>query len=1019
MLNNNSNTFIRKSILLISIYISLIENVFGEYYSTENNVVNIINKNFNLCLTYKAKDNIARASDCNNNDLKQQWIVPKIGNGYYVSRYDTNICLFLKDNGSVITTGCSENKTMMGNLSASKSKEAIWTPSNGNLCMGILSDDLPYVNDATVRKAASIKLKMNSCSSSKKDQHWKFNVLTSNFKGSSNTTNKATIKMTSTKKVTSSSTVATLKKTTTTAKAKTSSVTTLKKTTPTLKSNTTTTITTIKKTTPVKTNTITTVATIKKTTPAKTNTITTKTSASNSSSQKVLYTPIIMSESDKELSNPYIGWFHGATTIDLTDYPELDCNFINRFHQVQKYKNGLQYLGVRLGEFSNRKISKKALTALDNLLNEYRKRKETIDPTTQLILRFYYDGENNCKTKDSSFEPIISSIDNDSTQPDNINDNNNNNKINNNNNNNNNNINTNEDNDTEDTQNKFSQLDDGHLYVNYEDIEYLKQEYNPDILYENTVQILSGNEKEESTNEKENGNGRQEIAYLSSDNELKFFNLTTRDNIKYFDQRYYNEYNELTLTKEEMDDYLHNSIFLNDKLNKTKVLELKKKTNRATVDEEFIIRNATEKDFGNYRVNAAKELKQISFRQCIQKSETNKNICLKEKIVKSYCIYQFKSNNYANGCERYTTQEIEPENINMVLIHITQLSDIVNKYKDLIYIYQGAFVGTFGEMHHSNYLDLDSLTQIMDTIDKTFDPSIFLSVRTPRYYRGINNMFSTTKGANYTSFINRMSLFNDGLFHKETDYGTYGQSDITEKDGYVKAKRLQEVQFQAELCLNVPNGGEGVYDKQEDKYINLSDITQINKLISKPEAYNNFYVSDQHARNIHVSYLNEEFDKNLFNHWSNTTSTSIPTENWNLNGRDYIGNHLGYRYVIRNSKLLSNNTLNIVIENVGYAPSYKPFKTTVFLKSLSPSQVIELNIDTDNKKWGFIKQNGEYVKTVTLSVDLKKVYSKFKSKNYEVYFNVHDPRTGVDIKFGNSNIYYTNCGYQIGVLTTN
>ncbi|ORX51779.1 hypothetical protein BCR36DRAFT_287766 [Piromyces finnis] len=108
-----------------------------------------------------------------------------------------------------------------------------------------------------------------------------------------------------------------------------------------------------------------------------------------------------MIESNKKLYNPFIGWYQGTYTVDLTDNPEIDCNFIEKFGRIKGYDRGLQYLGIRLAEYNDRNISKEGLAALDNLLNEYQERKDTIDPTTQLILRFYYDGSNYCMADDN------------------------------------------------------------------------------------------------------------------------------------------------------------------------------------------------------------------------------------------------------------------------------------------------------------------------------------------------------------------------------------------------------------------------------------------------------------------------------------------------------------------------------------------------------------------------------------------------------------------------------------------
>ncbi|OUM70620.1 hypothetical protein PIROE2DRAFT_1147, partial [Piromyces sp. E2] len=764
-----------------------------------------------------------------------------------------------------------------------------------------------------------------------------------------------------------------------------------------------------------------------------TTTITTSTEIISSNTEikdrKINYSPEYLKESDQDLENPYRGWFHGAVTVDLTDYPELDCNYIFTFHQVKSFKNGLQYLGVRLGEFNNRRISKKALASLDNLLSEYKKRKETIDPTTQLILRFYYDGENYCKTNSTSFQPIFPTQDNPTTTTTTAT------------------TTTTEIIEATTTSSvnsidgesdfKLRQLDNGHLYVSNEEFEYFKQEYDPNILddHDNDNMLLSrrssgDKDYEIDVDEEEE---IQEIGFFNDNDELQVIQLNEESNLfeeiqlseedqqkleskeKYYDERYYNEYNELSLTKEELKDYLSNSIFINDKLNLEELVE-SNNLDKRYISDEYAFSNATEEDYNLSSIRAAKELRQISFPMCSKHSDTDKDVCIEEKLVNKQCIFQFKSSDYITGCVRYNTTEIEPENLNLILIHITQLSDIINKYSDLIYIYQGTFVGTYGEMHSSKYLDKNSLTQIIDTMDKTFDPSIFLSVRTPSHYRGIKDVFETQKGYNYTSYNNRMGLYNDGLFFRDHDYYTYKNIWVPDENGFVKEFRDKEVQFQDDICLRVPNGGEGVFLAEEDKYINI-DESQIPAILENPEYYGNFYVSNQHARNIHLTYLNDDYDKKLIDHWGETEGKYIYTKDWNITGDKYIGNHLGYRYVLRSSEFF-NNTLEIIIENVGYAPAYIDFESYVLLKSTSSSShSIKIKVESDNKKWGFVKQENGYEKTVSLLIDLEKESSNFLSDNYEVYFRVYDPRTDTDIKFGNTNTYYTNYGYLIGTIT--
>ncbi|OUM62608.1 hypothetical protein PIROE2DRAFT_11038 [Piromyces sp. E2] len=510
--------------------------------------------------------------------------------------------------------------------------------------------------------------------------------------------------------------------------------------------------------------------------------------------------------SDKELINPYIGWFSGAITIDLNDYPAYDCNYLRSFSQVKHLKSGLQHLGVRLAEFKDKNISDKALAGLRNLLEEYRKKKEE-DPSLQIILKFYYD----------------------------------------------------------------------------------------------------------------------ERSYSSSSSSQEFENDENNDIINGFDKR--------------------------DK----------------TYDNEFY-KDATKSTFKNSRL-IAKELYKIN---TDGKSKT--------------CVRQFSPSN-DSGYELYNTSEIEPDNLNMIKKHIIQLSDIVNEYKDLIYIHEGAFIGIYGEMHSSNYDDNKNLSQIVNTIDEHFDPSIFVSVRSPAIYRKLDDTFKMGGAYNYTSFKSRIGLFNNGLFYDENDYGIYS-----------KGKRNNEVSFQKSLCLNVPNGGEGVY------YARLN---------SDQAKYNTFIYADEHARNIHLSYLNSDFDPKLLNLWKNTGKSDIQKRypGWNTDGRECIGRHLGYRYIIEDSKIVNNQYLNIMIKNVGYSPSYKNFDVKLyFVERKNQSQVIPCNVNNDDtRKW-------VNDKSITLQFDLNSIKKEYKYSVYDVYIRVIDEKTNYPIQFGIDNKEDKNYGYRVGYI---
>lgn len=215
----------------------------------------------------------------------------------------------------------------------------------------------------------------------------------------------------------------------------------------------------------------------------------------------------------------------------------------------------------------------------------------------------------------------------------------------------------------------------------------------------------------------------------------------------------------------------------------------------------------------------------------------------------------------------------EPDNINTILNHMTQLSPIINAYYRQIYLSQGIFIGNWGEMHHSNYTDDKSVITLINKLHSSIHPSIYLSVRTPQQWRMITKVIPELK--------RRLGLYNDGILGSESDLGTY-------------TNREEEMQFQYNNMQYLPNGGEVIYNIH----------------------YNSIQTAVQSLKSMHVSYLNADYDTRVYDVWKNSTYN-------NQNGYDFIISHLGYRYVINNctvTKSFMKDEIKIqcTIQNTGF-----------------------------------------------------------------------------------------------------
>lgn len=336
--------------------------------------------------------------------------------------------------------------------------------------------------------------------------------------------------------------------------------------------------------------------------------------------------------------------------------------------------------------------------------------------------------------------------------------------------------------------------------------------------------------------------------------------------------------------------------------------------------------------------------------------------------------------------------ESEPDNIDIILNHMTQLGPVINKYVDSIYTLQGIFVGNCGEMNNSSYMSADDMCLLMNQLASVTDSSLFLSVRTPAHWRQITE--SLTPLSNESAFTgvlsSRIGLFNDGMLGSGNDCGTYGDTPVADATQYAdKRLRADEIDFQNQLCLYVPNGGEVILDNS------YNDLTNA--------------VTD--LSNMHISYLDCDYDAAVLNKWKNTTYESNDSFN-GCSGYDFIGTHLGYRYVLRSSDMQFSTfqdktaSLHIDLDNVGFANSYQDFSVQLHIQSNDTDTVYDYTLSTNTSTW----YNNE---TITLSapIDIR----TYGVGNYSVYFSLSDSNQN-QIQFANT-LTPTSMGYLIGSFT--
>lgn len=249
--------------------------------------------------------------------------------------------------------------------------------------------------------------------------------------------------------------------------------------------------------------------------------------------------------------------------------------------------------------------------------------------------------------------------------------------------------------------------------------------------------------------------------------------------------------------------------------------------------------------------------------------------------------------------------ECEPGQFDRVCRHLMQLAPLLKKYATSIYVYQGMLVGSWGEMHTSKFVTGSHLKEMQRQLAEIADGKFFLAVRKPSQWRQI---FPEMRD-DYNTLV---GLFNDGIMGSATDLGTYG-TERAECAGWEKPWcPEEEIVFQNELCRTVPNGGEAVFGQDGGQ----QSLEQIVKRMA----------------DMHISYLNRCHDERMLSYWR--TLKWSGRDVWNgVNGYDYIGAHLGYRFVVRRSEMVKKRgeekaVLKAEIENTGFSPIYE--KTELF-----------------------------------------------------------------------------------------
>ena len=277
--------------------------------------------------------------------------------------------------------------------------------------------------------------------------------------------------------------------------------------------------------------------------------------------------------------------------------------------------------------------------------------------------------------------------------------------------------------------------------------------------------------------------------------------------------------------------------------------------------------------------------------------------------------------------------------------HIAQLKPLIQANQDVIAAVQMGFIGIWGEGYYTDYfadssaLSLLSSTHwtdrglVLDSLLQAIPTDLMVQVRYPQQkQKAIYGPAASVDpavslpldglAAFSGSKIARIGFHNDCFLASDEDFGTYVNYDISTGDTtnlkpYLAADGAYVVAGGETCFLNPPRSGCSASGGD----------------------------ADTELRRFHYSYLNQDY-----NHAVNST--------WNGICREEITKNLGYRFQMISGTYSTQAqpgqiiTLELTLNNVGYAPVYRAKSVEVILRNTISGGVYTALLPHDLRTWG-------------------------------------------------------------------
>ena len=376
-----------------------------------------------------------------------------------------------------------------------------------------------------------------------------------------------------------------------------------------------------------------------------------------------------------------------------------------------------------------------------------------------------------------------------------------------------------------------------------------------------------------------------------------------------------------------------------------------------------------------------------------------------------------------------------------ILNHLKQIGPLYSEYSDVIVFVELGLYGRWGEMNGTIQGTNENIAEAMQVLLESSSPDIKTGPRRPDIVAAWMGL-QTRNDKGWTSFtdfhtdstkfkdmlqakgdtVYRVGMYNDGYLGNDGDMGTIGYGDPGRMTREMLTEWLEDYG-----ALHTPYGGELVYNSNSES----------RGPINTPR-----YLSYEGFR-THTSYLNRFHHKATIDAWNDSVFTardSIDQEYDGKSGFLYVRNHLGYRYILRESiiedTIAPGSDLNIKlkIQNVGFGnmTQRRSFNLVVDCEAddhysiTSPAKTIDPRDILSRKMTKDTVTTFDGINEIELTLpsrdtkDMKegkcKLYVRIDMPYPDIYTPVNDYQC---VRFGNTVAQYDSakCGNYIGEFT--